>query len=353
MDSHAKKELSVQQVADHVAEKLDADVIYYNRPIFRPADQLLIEECIVRTRRKNVLLLLVTTGGDADPAYRIARCLQTKYERFYLYVSGYCKSAGTLVASGAHELVMSDHGELGPLDVQMSKKDELWEMQSGLTVMDTLTALQDNAFAAFERFFLSTKARVGGSITLKTAAQIATEMTTGLFAPLYGQVDPLHIGEAGRAMSIAGHYGRRLLIEGQNIEPAALNRIMSTYPSHGFVIDRQEASELFQNVREPTQEERLLAEKLGDNARRPDASVEIARRPFYFLSTEPTDVESQRADGQIEGDDHGKPGHAERTGPSESIKTARDQPAERDGERDTVAELNAARKVRDRRHDSA
>ncbi len=49
---------------------------------------------------------MVTEGGDADPAYRIARCLQDHYDRFSLFVSGYCKSAGTLVALGAHELQM-------------------------------------------------------------------------------------------------------------------------------------------------------------------------------------------------------------------------------------------------------
>ena len=107
-------------------------------------------------------------GGDADPAYRIARCLQTKYERFLFYVSGYCKSAGTLVAIRAHQLIVSDHGELGPLDVQMSKKDELWETQSGLTVMDTLTMLQDNAFRAFETFFLTLMRNSGGAVTLRT-----------------------------------------------------------------------------------------------------------------------------------------------------------------------------------------
>ena len=42
---------------------------------------------------------------------------------------------------GAHELVVSDHGELGPLAVQMSKKDELWLTQTGLTVTDTLRSL--------------------------------------------------------------------------------------------------------------------------------------------------------------------------------------------------------------------
>ena len=65
-----------------------------------------------------------------------------KVRSLFLYVSGYCKSAGTLVATGAHKLIMSDHGELGPLDVQMSKKDNFWKKESGLIVMNTLTALQ-------------------------------------------------------------------------------------------------------------------------------------------------------------------------------------------------------------------
>ena len=277
---------TLTQLADAVADQLDADVVHYNGPIQRPQDMLLIQQCIQRRRRRNVLLMLVTTGGDPNPAYRIARCLQDKYEQFIVYVSGYCKSAGTIIALGAHELVMSDHGELGPLDVQMSKKDELWEVQSGLTVMDTLSALQDNAFKAFEQFFIHTKAKSSGSITLKTAAQIATQMTTGLFAPLYGQVDPLHIGEAGRAMSIAGQYGRRLLSVGQNIDVNALKFIMSEYPSHGFVIDRKEAGVFFKTVREPEAMESMLAERLGDTSRWPNKLTRGEQPFFEFLSSE-------------------------------------------------------------------
>jgi ClpP class serine protease len=40
-------------------------------------------------------------------------------------VSGYCKSAGTLIALGANELAFGEHGELGPLDVQIAKRDEV------------------------------------------------------------------------------------------------------------------------------------------------------------------------------------------------------------------------------------
>ena len=335
MESRKVRTQSAQELANIVAEQSDADVIHYNGLLERRQDGLLIGECIKRRKRRNVLLILVTSGGDADSAYRIARCLQTKYERFSLYVSGYCKSAGTLVAMGAHELIVSDHGELGPLDVQMSKKDELWQTQSGLTITDTLGALQDKAFLAFERFFLSITAGSGGSITLKTATQIATELTTGLFAPLYGQLDPLHVGEAGRAMSVATWYGTRLLSEGRNIRPDELEYITSEYPSHGFVIDRQEASKLFRNVREPTPEEVLLTDKLGEQARYPSNLGQEAPQ-FTFLSEEANPhIQSGHTEKQGEEDGDTRAGITTGTGTNQTTEKTSGEPTESNKEKDT------------------
>ena len=332
-----QQDLSTAEAANRVATALDADVLLYNGPIERPADTHLISECIKRRRRKNVLLILVTEGGDAHPAYRIARCLQNNYEKVLLYVSGYCKSAGTIVALGAHELVISDHGELGPLDVQMSKKDELWQTQSGLTVMDTLSALKDNALDAFEKFFLDFMRKSGGSITLKTAAQMAAEMTTGIFNPLYAQVDPLHIGEAGRAMSIAGHYGRRLLNESGNIGPPALDMIMAEYPSHGFVIDRQEAKLLFENVREPSSMETMLANKLGEQALMPEHfHMNEGRTPFSFLSEELP--ETDRTDGGDATD--ARPREPEGAGLENTAEDSLGQPAGGNGHREDVSAVD-------------
>ena len=84
-------------------------------------------------------------------------------------------------------------------------------------------------------------------------------------------------------MSIAAVYGMRLLNEGANIDPWALNAIISDYPSHGFVIDRGEATMLFNNVREPSEIEVVLVEKLGIQARRP---IDKQKTRFMFLSDE-------------------------------------------------------------------
>lgn len=259
-------------LAAQIAEKQDADIILYNGGIFRPCDEQLIRECIARGksgRRSNVILILVTGGGDPDAAYRIARCLQRNYTKFTLYVSGICKSAGTLIAVGAHELVISDHGELGPLDIQMAKKDEFFASQSGLTVSTALEALESRAFQAVERMFFEIEANTGGMLSVQTATDLASKTVVGLYAPIASQIDPMHLGEAARALVIADAYGNRLNQKSGNLASAnALNQLYTAYPSHGFVIDRDDARTLFTNVREPDQDELALVEALGPRGRR-------------------------------------------------------------------------------------
>jgi len=97
----------------------------FNATMERGADRRFIKQCGKRKGRDNVLCIVVTNDGDADTAYRAARCLQSRYERVTVLVSGMCKSAGTLLALGAHDLVFSQYGELGPLDVQLMKADDL------------------------------------------------------------------------------------------------------------------------------------------------------------------------------------------------------------------------------------
>ena len=336
------------QAADIVADQLDADVIHFVGPLERPVDTMLIDACLSRRRRTNVFLILVTLGGNADAAYRVARCLQDLYAdgSFILFVSGICKSAGTLVAIGAHELVISDHGELGPLDVQMSKKDELWEYQSGLAVMDALTALKDNAFNAFEQFFLDIKRKSGDTITLRTATEIATDMTKVIFAPLYAQIDPIHIGEAARAMSIAGHYGKRLLERSCNIDPESLDFILSAYPSHGFVIDRREAEQLFVNVREPDPTELLLAKHLGPGARWPSTDWKFGEgAPFNFLSTVNPETQDQQPMGATKDDDNTKPREAARSRRRDAVEEPRGKSEEGNGNGGIVSSSDTSSEI--------
>ena len=250
----------------------DTDILMFNAPIERHRDRRLIKSLCTRQCRPNLLMILVTGGGDPDAAYRIARCLQSHYKKFTVCVSGICKSAGTLLLLGAHELAFSEHGEIGPLDIQMAKKDELWESESGLTVMTALTALYENAQDAFDHFLVSLTTRSGGRITVRTASEIAAKLTQALYSPISQQIDPIHMGEVNRSMAIAKEYGKRLMDKGGNFDEDALMSLISGYPSHGFVIDREEASSKFKIVRGCSADEVALLEDLGNFALVPSPS---------------------------------------------------------------------------------
>ena len=272
-----------KEIANSIAERQNCDILCLNSPLCREIDIKLINLCRGRNKRKNVLLILVTEGGDAEPAYRISRCLQEYYEEFTCFVNGYCKSAGTLVALGATELVVSDRGELGPLDVQLSKEDELGVTRSGLTIHSALNTLHNAAYAAFEYFFLETKKRSRGTITTPTAIRVATELSGKLFAPIYSHIDAMHVGEADRSLKIAHKYGRLLQPKSRNFEIQTLDTLTTNYPSHAFIIDRYQAKELFTNVRPPDNDEEKLAESLGEVSTNPVAPSE----PFLvFINDE-------------------------------------------------------------------
>ncbi len=159
------------------------------------------------------------------------------------------------MALGCHEVAMGSGDELGPLDVQISEKDELGRYGSGLEIATSLEILTETAFASFERYFVTTIQRSLGQISTKTAAEIATNLTVGLIAPISAQIDPHRLSRETRAMDIASAYADRL-----NIPHEAIAHLTTAYPDHGFVIDAEEAKKILklEHVRELTEPEKDL-----------------------------------------------------------------------------------------------
>jgi hypothetical protein len=267
--------LKAKEALARIVRDSNADVLLFNSPIERPCDEKFIQQCHERASRPNLILLLVTEGGDADAAYRIARCIQRRYENFSCFVSGYCKSAGTILMLGANDLIFSEYGEIGPLDVQLAKKDDLFEEESGLTLMSAINALHRNAQEAFDGFFSSVTEKSSGRITVRTASEIATKLTEGLYSPISQQIQPSHLGEVYRSIEIAWAYGTRLMRKSRNFNRETLDYLINNYPCHGFVIDMEEASEKFRHVRACTEDERILMDELGESAHSPQKAPVI------------------------------------------------------------------------------
>lgn len=250
-----------RQTVGELSKASDSDIFLLSGPIDRGIAEQFFQTCNqAYPRRKNVHLILTTHGGDADAAYKIARFLKRSYQDFTLVVFGMCKSAGTILALGADEIVMSEHrGELGPLDVQILREDDLMQRSSGLDVFKAIKSIRDQSFYLFEDILLDLQRKSGGFITTKTASDIATSMAIGLMSPITSQLDPMRIGEIQRSITIAFEYGIRL-----NADRDVLNKLIHQYPSHSFVIDFDEARDLFgeRNVRAPNRLELMLEEML-------------------------------------------------------------------------------------------
>ncbi len=257
-------DLILQNAARSLSKETNSAVIFYSGPIDGDGvDRLRSLLPAIRERRhERCYLILTTYGGDPAAGYRIARALQTSFQRISLFVVGFCKSAGTLIALGADELIMGERGELGPLDVQTTKRDDLLSNSSGLDIFKAIAVIQQQAFGTFEEYFLNIISHSGGAISAKTAADIASGLVSGIYSPMMNKIEPLGIGEMQRAINIATAYGTRLGL--RNINSEQLDRLVMEYPSHGFVIDKREAEELFTTVRFPSTSESAIENVLND-----------------------------------------------------------------------------------------
>ncbi|MBE9216404.1 SppA protein [Plectonema cf. radiosum LEGE 06105] len=291
---------------EFISEELDADAFLYSAEITDiNADTLINEIKETSPKRDNIVLILTTYGGDPDAAFRIARYIKRKYQKFTLFVFGSCKSAGTLLALGADEIVMSDFGELGPLDVQVTKDDD-FRSESVLDIQQALSVIGSQAFEMFESYLLKLISGTQALITTRTAADIASSMAVNLLSPISSQIDPLRLGEMNRLMNIALAYGQRLKPESIEV----IKNLIYNYPSHSFVIDYEEAKKLFDDVREPMDLEYELEEMILPLVRKPSSQEIILNleklNEEYAENSDRNHPNRERVTQESVSSDHGK-----------------------------------------------
>lgn len=282
------------------------DVITYAGVISMAGYEMLCDSLRCQKGQK-ALLVLATPGGDPHAGFRIARALQHAYGQFALLVPRYCKSAGTLIAIGASHLYLGDMSELGPLDIQVKKNDELVGRNSGLDIIAALDYLRDQSMRSFHQH--CTELVAGAGLSTKAASDIAARLAIGMLEPISGQIDPMRLAEMQRAMDIAHQYGQRLNAKSGNLRSQGLDLLVSGYPSHGFVIDRKEAKSIFLNVSQPNGLMRVFSDamhaEMSQNTNSTVAAVTLRSYNIDFTgaqddssnNTSPSD-EAGAADGQ-------------------------------------------------------
>lgn len=98
------------------------------------------EELIVDADpNEDLHLLLDTPGGDGETAIRLVRAAQARCAELTVIVPNQAKSAGTLLAMGAHRILMGPTSDLGPVDPQFPSPEGGGDLYSA---KDLIAAIQ-------------------------------------------------------------------------------------------------------------------------------------------------------------------------------------------------------------------
>lgn len=99
-------------------ERFECRLIVMIDAIF-PYSVTLLEELIAGADADEDLhLILDSPGGDGETAVRLVRSAQTRCRELTVIVPNQAKSAGTILAMGAHRILMGPTSDLGPVDPQ-------------------------------------------------------------------------------------------------------------------------------------------------------------------------------------------------------------------------------------------
>lgn len=232
------------------------------------ADVATVRAALEEETGEHLDVIVASPGGDVEAAYLVARELRRRFERLTIFVPFRAKSAATLLCLAADELVLGSLGELGPLDQQYDEKQKADSplSTSRLVLFKALQQLQHGAAEMYDDLVGRISSKSG--MRLFDACSKAAELTTGLYGPLFAQLDPTHLAESARGLEIGGEYAERLLKRYRAAfwaeqGPKLLDRLVHAYPTHGFIIDREEAVQLGLPTRIPDAQEAALLDQLA------------------------------------------------------------------------------------------
>lgn len=178
--------------------------------------------------------LLHSPGGDVDAADKMVRILRKRVGEkgtLRVVVPDCAKSAGTLLALGAHFIVMSDSSELGPIDPQIITRDA-----SGLRIQRPAHTYVDG--------FDALQAKIDNPASYQDGKNTSAEQL------LLSKCDPALLDLCRQAIRRSRRLAERLLQQGMLQDgswtkvAADLTNNENWLSQHGAVIDYQDAINL-------------------------------------------------------------------------------------------------------------
>lgn len=248
--SNAPEEVATTR---HLIEQLERlrrsrVLVYWTSPMARMADgsvPSLYDQLMEIGEVEHLDLALHTFGGDVEIPWRMVSLIREFAKRFSVLIPHRAASAGTLLALGADEIVMTRYAVLGPIDP--SRTHPLLPRREGepaeqVSVQDMRHAMQ----------FIREAGRVDSEFVY------TPEAMAQIFTALFDKLHPLAIGAIEQSYALSKLIGTRCLethMKGANAK-REINRIVDQlcdeYKSHAYQIPRREAQAIGLKVRPAT-----------------------------------------------------------------------------------------------------
>lgn len=214
-----------------------------------------LKEKVNLQKEKEIDIILNSPGGDASTAYRLIRTFRERYEIVNIIIPFWAKSAATLFAFGGSRLVLHEFGELGPIDAQIKRNDEIepeGEYSSALISQSSLRRIEERSREGFFEMFTALRIKKPTEeedqrhiefrkIGRKQLAEILLDYSTKFYQPLLQKIDPTEIGEMSRVLEIGSMYARRILKQYTETSDEKiadlLDFLVFQCPDHGYVVD--------------------------------------------------------------------------------------------------------------------
>jgi hypothetical protein len=214
---------------------------------------------------RTIDVVLDTYGGSLDSAFKIVLFLSRFAERIRVFVPRRAKSAGTLIAIGAHELHMSPFAELGPLDTQIVDPRNPTELVSALDCYQSVDYVRAFGLTTLHRALVALAKEMRTGIPLSDLVNTAEHLSTGSITPMLAQVKALDFGGWGRTLKIGELYAKSLLTR-VGYTSAEAGRIayqlVYGYTHHPFPIDLNEVARVGLRPQHMAEQEYATAAKL-------------------------------------------------------------------------------------------
>ena len=254
-----------------------------------------------RGEQENLTLILNSNGGSIEFAFLMAKAIREKCDNLTVLVPLRAKSAATLLALAADEILFGRFGELGPLDPQVPDLAGGSGLRSPLEIMKGLEFLRNYYIETFDVMVLFLLQRAGMDVahTFEHVAGILSPIA----GPLYQMVNYRELGEASRHLEVSQQYAKETMYRWSPLDRESADDVVDAlvwrYPDHGYIIDLEEARSIgLSNVEQMTVQLESLCYDVVSGQDVPVMSAAFREDPDYF------DDDDDAAKGKDDEDEH-------------------------------------------------